>query len=384
MPDAIGSWMILNTMEVDSCGRGKRAGGDEGAAGGSCPPITHSSTLPTEIGRLSSSLKTLKIYDAIQIKELPSELGLLTALTNLELRSLGIKKLPSELGLLNLTKLELRSLGIKKLPSEIGLLTALTQLELRSLGIKKLPSELGLLAALTTLELNALNITSVPSLGRMTHLHRLLLEQNFRLSRLPDTSMSKLTSLVASNNALVELPAALLPGSLTTLGLNNNTITAIPASIGRLTVLESLNLQHNVIESLGPFAKGAECPDNEKKEASKDAKDHGSVKLFGNNGVCKKNATLNGTGSTSYLDGYKSDKVRIRLLLDCPPNFHHMCLARSEHTWFSNAFIYSRHSLSRHHHRSLACVGGGSGSSRADQGGVWKSSTRTHPSIRCS
>ena len=406
MPDAMGSWMILNTMEVDSCGRGKRAGGDEGAAGGSCPPITHSSTLPTEIGRLSSSLKTLKIYDAIQIKELPSELGLLTALTNLELRSLGIKKLPSELGLLNLTNFELRSLGIKKLPSEIGLLTALTKLvlhslgikklpseiglltaltnlELRSLGIKKLPSELGLLAALTTLELNALNITSVPSLARMTNLHRLLLEQN-RLSRLPDTNMSKLTSLVAPNNALVELPAALLPGSLTTLGLNNNTITAIPASIGRLTVLESLNLQHNVIESLGPFAKGAECPDNEKKEASKDAKDHGSVKLFGNNGVSKKNATLNGTGSTSYLDGYKSDKVRIRLLLDCPPNFHHMCLARSEHTWFSNAFIYSRHSLSRHHHRSLACVGGGSGSSRADQGGVWKSSTRTHPSIRCS
>ena len=363
MPDAMGSWMILNTMEVDSCGRGKRAGGDEGAAGGSCPPITHvttHSTLPTEIGRLSSSLKTLKIYDAIQIKELPSELGLLTALTNLELRSLGIKKLPSELGLLNLTNFELRSLGIKKLPSEIGLL-----------------------AALTTLELNALDITSVPSLGRMTNLHHLLLEQN-RLSRLPDTSMSKLTSLVAPNNALVELPAALLPGSLTTLGLNNNTITAIPASIGRLTVLESLNLQHNVIASLGPFAKGAECPDNEKKEASKDAKDHGSVKLFGNNGVCKKNATLNGTGSTSYLDGYKSDKVRIRLLLDCPPNFHHMCLARSEHTWFSNAFIYSRHSLSRHHHRSLACVGGGSGSSRADQGGVWKSSTRTHPSIRCS
>ena len=333
MPDAMGSWMILNTMEVDSCGRGKRAGGDEGAAGGSCPPITHSSTLPTEIGRLSSSLKTLKIYDAIQIKELPSELGLLTALTNLELRSLGIKKLPSELGLLNLTNFELRSLGIKKLPSEIGLLTALTKLvlhslgikklpseiglltaltnlELRSLGIKKLPSELGLLAALTTLELNALNITSVPSLARMTNLHRLLLEQN-RLSRLPDTSMSKLTSLVAPNNALVELPAALLPGSLTTLGLNNNTITAIPASIGRLTVLESLNLQHNVIASLGPFAKGAECPDNEKKEASKDAKDHGSVKLFGNNGVCKKNATLNGTGPTSYLDGYKSDTVRL-------------------------------------------------------------------------
>jgi len=211
--------------------------------------------------------------------------------------------------------------------------------------IKELPSELGLLTALTTLRLSELNITSVPSLARMTNLHELLLQQN-RLGRLPDTrSMSKLTRLMASNNELVELPAALLPGSLTNLRLNNNIITAIPASIGRLALLDSLDLQHNVIESLGPFAKGAACPDNKKKEGSKAA----ICELFGN-GVCKKNTTLNGTGSMSYLDGYDSDKVRLWLDL-CLPNLRHMCLARSEHTWFSNAFIYLRHSFSRHHHR---------------------------------
>jgi len=127
---------------------------------------------------------------------------------------------------------------------------------------------------------------------------------------------------------------------------NPSKITAIPASIGRLTLLESVDLQNNAIESLGPFAKGAACPDNTKKEGSKDT----IVKLFGSNGVCKKNTTLNGTGSMSYLDGYDSDKVRLWLDL-CLPNLRHMCLARSEHTWFSNAFIYLRHSFSRHHHR---------------------------------
>ena len=81
---------------------------------------------------------------------------------------------------------------------------------------------------------------------------------------------------------------------------NPSKITAIPASIGRLTLLESVDLQNNAIESLGPFAKGAACPDNTKKEGSKDT----IVKLFGSNGVCKKN-------TTSYIDGYDSDTVRV-------------------------------------------------------------------------
>jgi len=81
---------------------------------------------------------------------------------------------------------------------------------------------------------------------------------------------------------------------------NPSKITAIPASIGRLTLLESLDLQHNVIESLGPFAKGAACPGNEKKEGSKGT----IVKLAGNYGVCKSNVT-------TYLDGYNSNEVRV-------------------------------------------------------------------------
>jgi len=104
---------------------------------------------------------------------------------------------------------------------------------------------------------------------------------------------------------------------------NPSKITAIPASIGRLTLLESVDLQNNAIESLGPFAKGAACPDNTKKEGSKDAacgggkKDHGCVRLAGNHGVCKSNATLNGTSVTTSLDGYDSNEVRLLFTKFC-------------------------------------------------------------------
>ena len=114
------------------------------------------------------------------------------------------------------------------------------------------------------------------------------------------------------------------------LELTNSKITSIPASIGRLALLESLDLQHNVIESLGPFAKGAACPDNTKKEGSKDAicddygcddrltcDDYGCVRLAGNHGVCKRNATLNGTSVTTYLDGYDSNEVRLHFINLC-------------------------------------------------------------------
>ena len=58
-------------------------------------------------------------------------------------------------------------------------------------------------------------------------------------------------------------------------------------------------LWHNVIDNLGPFAKGAACPGNKKKEGSKDAicgggKDHGCVRLAGNHGPEAAAAQLTG------------------------------------------------------------------------------------------
>ena len=112
----------------------------------------------------------------------------------------------------------------------------------------------------------------------------------------------------------------------------------MPASLGTLTSLKTLYLWHNDVENLGPFAKGAACPGNEKKEGSKDAmcgggKDHGCVRLAGNHGVCKSNVTLNGTSVTTYLDGYDSNEVRLHFINLCSKSNIRLPTARcSVHT----------------------------------------------------
>ena len=132
-------------------------------------------------------------------------------------------------------------------------------------------------------------------------------------------SLKTLQLEYASN--VTAIPASILRlTSLNKLNLEGNDITSIPASIERLTSLKTLLLMYNDVESLGPFAKGAACPGNEKKEGSKAAicgggkKDHGCVRLAGNHGVCKSNITLNGT---TYLDGYDSNEVRLLFINLC-------------------------------------------------------------------
>jgi hypothetical protein len=137
---------------------------------------------------------------------------------------------------------------------------------------------------------------------------------------------ASLRGLVVDNTNITAISASIIRlTNLHWLVLKNSKITSIPASIGRLTSLKTLRLSGNVIESLGPFAKGAACPDNTKKEGSKDAicdEDrqsrrwltddyYGCVRLAGNHGVCKSNATLNGTSVTT-LDGYNSNDVRLK------------------------------------------------------------------------
>ena len=128
---------------------------------------------------------------------------------------------------------------------------------------------------------------------------------------------ASLKKLAIKDTNITAISASILRlTNLDRLELNNNKITSIPTSLGTLTNLETMNLWHNVVENLGPFAKGAACPDTEKKKGSKDATCddkglHGCVRLAGNHGVCKSNVTLNGTSVTTYLDGYDSNEVKV-------------------------------------------------------------------------
>ena len=187
--------------------------------------------------------------------------------------------------LTNLYKVETNAI-----PDFIGSWKKLEILKIfHSTGFTSIPPELP--GSLKELQLAyAFNVTAIPaSILRLTSLNKLRLQGN------------DITSIPAGIERMTSLEEVVL---------QHNKITSIPASLGTLTSLKTLLLMYNDVESLGPFAKGAACPGNEKKEGSK----HTIVKLAGNYGVCKSNVTLNGT---TYLDGYDSNEVRLHFINLC-------------------------------------------------------------------
>jgi len=99
---------------------------------------------------------------------IPSEIGLLTAMTSLGLNYNHLTgSIPSEVGQLTaMTTLDLRNNGLTgSIPSEVGLLTAMTYLGLSDNSLTgSIPSEVGLLTAMTKLYLYDNGLTgSVPS-----------------------------------------------------------------------------------------------------------------------------------------------------------------------------------------------------------------------------
>ena len=89
-----------------------------------------------------------------QLTQLPSEIGNLTKLTDLDLRGNQLTILPTEIGnLTQLTYLNLSNNKLTQLPTEIGNLTQLTYLYLSSNELTQLPTEIGNLTQLTWLDL---------------------------------------------------------------------------------------------------------------------------------------------------------------------------------------------------------------------------------------
>jgi len=178
---------------------------------------------------------------------IPSELGILTNLTDLDLSSNSLGgSIPSELGnMTNLTRLWLYSNALSgSIPAELGNLTNLDSLWLdgNSLG-GSIPAELGNLTNLTRLYLNNNSFSgSIPAeLGNLTNLTRLSLYDNTLSGSIPAElgNLTKLTSLYLYNNSLSgSIPAEL--GNLTdliVLYLNNNSLTGpLPQWLSDLSI----------------------------------------------------------------------------------------------------------------------------------------------------
>jgi hypothetical protein len=184
---------------------------------------------------------------------IPTEIGLLTKLTFLDLRSNGlIGSIPSSIGNLSkLTFLELYSNDLNgTIPTSIGYLSQLTYLNLYNNAVTgAIPSELGNLTSLQFLDFrsNVLNSTIPTSIGNLVQLTLLDLRSNSLIGILPSSlgNLTKLKSLrLSSNNLSSTIPSTL--GNLVqldVLGLSRNDFTGtVPSTLEHLTLLDGLFL----------------------------------------------------------------------------------------------------------------------------------------------
>lgn len=208
----------------------------------------HLDTIPPEICQLTK-LKQLYL-SGNQLTLLPPEIG---RLINLEVFSLShnllMAQLSSEIGkLINLIRLDLSYNKLTLLPPNIGYLTKLMRLDLSNNDLTNLPEEIGQLKNLLVLYLDSTQLTKLPpSIGQLTKLTMLYLSCN-RLKTLPSSigQLPDLTILDLHKNRLTQLPAEI--GNLIKLrelNLSNNKLTKLPKEIGKLTNLVILELTGN-------------------------------------------------------------------------------------------------------------------------------------------
>lgn len=115
-----------------------------------------------------------------QLKTLPSEIGQLTKLVNLDISGNSLAELPPEIGnLVNLITLTAYTSKLTKLPKDIKYLTNLVNLVLYDNQLTQIPPEIGDLVNLSLLSLSNNQLTSLPEeIGKLTSLKIIYLTNN--------------------------------------------------------------------------------------------------------------------------------------------------------------------------------------------------------------
>nr|KAJ3417700.1 Interleukin-1 receptor-associated kinase 1 [Polyrhizophydium stewartii] len=221
---------------------------------------TNITEIPSTIGMLENleflylSHDEQRNEDSPCITRIPPEIGNLKNLKALYFSGNMIKQLPSWIGKLKLlTDMDLSYNKIKELPTSISNLDELRYLHLVDNELSALPSEIGGLASLTELSLTRNAIEKLPDdFGDLIHLEVLRAQDN-ELSELPESfgNLTKLVDLRLGHNKFKTMPPQISKlVNLQRLYMNDCELTSIPSFIGNLTELQSLQIQKNQIESL--------------------------------------------------------------------------------------------------------------------------------------
>uniref|UniRef100_A0A7S1I385 Uncharacterized protein n=1 Tax=Eutreptiella gymnastica TaxID=73025 RepID=A0A7S1I385_9EUGL len=182
----------------------------------------------------------------------------ISSATDLALTNLSIDRVDEALPLANLTALSLSHNLLRDAASLLTILAAqsqgLTSLDLSGNLLGSLPDSLWALKELQTLKLQGNQLETLPnSSGALANLRSLDLACN-ALKALPNAvlQMPALQELCLDGNVLTQLPSK-LPAKcpqLRALGLKAVGLTTLPADIGSLKALTSLDLSQNKVEAL--------------------------------------------------------------------------------------------------------------------------------------
>ena len=165
-----------------------------------------------------------------------------------------LETLPPEIGnLRHLKCIRVTNAGLRSIPTSIGELKKLEVLDLSDNKLTSVPPEIGKLQKLTDLDLSYNNLTSLPKeLARLRNLQAINLFSN-NLSEFPTFSNSASLSVHLGDNKICEIPASV--GRLTGLEyleIAHNEISKIAPEIGDLTNLTSIYLDNNKVSDLPP------------------------------------------------------------------------------------------------------------------------------------
>lgn len=208
---------------------------------------------------IHSAIHTLHAID-MNLKEVPTDIKLLSNLISLNLSSNNLTILPEELcELMKLKELFLLGNRLLTLPANFGRLAELTDIHLNDNSLSCLTPSFKELAKLRVLNLSVNKFVSIPrEITELPELKTLMLNGNKLKVIGPNIGNFKnLEYLYLMNNRICRIPSEI--GRITTLKeliLEDNCLESLPDTIGDLTALTELNVGNNYYLSAIPRSIG--------------------------------------------------------------------------------------------------------------------------------